>query len=222
MVSNWILKLWSFCALMDYTCSKDSNDLLFVNFRVTDQKIWILQDLNKIWFLNSILISIWFGDRHVAWSDRAIPVRVDRQWGAWDFKRIGRPRSTDTSSLKWFDLNHKIQIGWSKTEERGAHRIRLGFRRGSSEVAARRWSLVTFQGLPKLEDGWTACRTLRQTRLREPRRQSCPEKEEKGGWNSALAQVTFGHGRMRCSAADTTKKTSQGGAPEENKREGRK
>jgi hypothetical protein len=114
---------------MDYTCSKDSNSILFVNFRVTDQKIWILQDLNKIWFLNSILISIWFGDRHVAWSDRAIPVRVDRQWGASDFKRIGRPRSTDTPSLKWFNLNHKIQIGWSKTEERGAHWIRLGFGR---------------------------------------------------------------------------------------------
>jgi hypothetical protein len=37
---------------MDSTSSKDSNGILFVNFRVTDQKIWILQvadDLKVIW-----------------------------------------------------------------------------------------------------------------------------------------------------------------------------
>jgi hypothetical protein len=37
----------------------------------------------------------------------------------------------------------------------------------------------------------------------------------------ALAQVTFGRGRLRCSTADMTKKTSQGGAPEEKEGDGR-
>jgi hypothetical protein len=35
---------------MDSTCLKDSNDILFAIFWFTDQKLWILQDLNKIWF----------------------------------------------------------------------------------------------------------------------------------------------------------------------------
>jgi hypothetical protein len=94
----------------------------------------------------------------------------------------------------------------------------LGFWHGSSEATARQWSSAMFQGLPKLVDGWMAYRTLRRTRLHEPRCHSCPEKEKKGGWSLALAQVTFGRGRLCCSAADTMKKTSQGGAPEEKKR----
>jgi hypothetical protein len=35
---------------MDSTCSKDSNGILFVKFRVTDQKLWISKDMDEIWF----------------------------------------------------------------------------------------------------------------------------------------------------------------------------
>jgi hypothetical protein len=42
-------------ALMDSTCSKDSIDILFVIFRITDQKIWFIKVLDEIWFQ----ISIW-------------------------------------------------------------------------------------------------------------------------------------------------------------------
>jgi hypothetical protein len=41
---------------MDSTHSKDSNGILFVKFRITDQKIWFLQDLDQFWFKNSIRI----------------------------------------------------------------------------------------------------------------------------------------------------------------------
>jgi hypothetical protein len=43
MISIWIPKLLFIIALMDSTCSKDSNGILFVNFRVTDWKLWFLQ-----------------------------------------------------------------------------------------------------------------------------------------------------------------------------------
>jgi hypothetical protein len=149
IVSNWTHKIWSFIVLLDSRSFKDSNEISFVIFRPTDQKIWISKDWVHIWLLNSILNSVWFGDRHVADPDRVIQIRLDRQRGASDFKRIGRPRSSDTSSLKWFDLNHEIQIGRSRTEERGAHRIRLGFRPSSPArriEGGRRW---------RYSDSWT-------------------------------------------------------------------
>jgi hypothetical protein len=40
-------------------------------------------------------------------------------------------------------------------------------------------------GAPEASGWWTACKTSRRTRLREPRRQSRPGKEEEGGWSSA-------------------------------------
>jgi hypothetical protein len=52
----------------------------------------------------------------------------------------------------------------------------------SGEAAARRWSSATFQGLPKLADGWTACRTLRQTRGRGRRVRSRLVRVRGIGW----------------------------------------
>jgi hypothetical protein len=52
IVSNWAHKIWSFTVLLDSTLSKDSNDISFVIFGPTDQKIWILQDWIKFWFEN--------------------------------------------------------------------------------------------------------------------------------------------------------------------------
>jgi hypothetical protein len=86
---------------MDYTLPKDFNGILFAIFRVTDQKLWFFKDLNKIWFLKSILISVCFRDWHVAWSDRPVPVRVDLHWEPLDLMKSGRTRSVDTGSLKW-------------------------------------------------------------------------------------------------------------------------
>jgi hypothetical protein len=50
IVSNWTHKIWIIIALLDSRCSKDSNGILFVNFRVTDQKIWNIKVLDEIWF----------------------------------------------------------------------------------------------------------------------------------------------------------------------------
>jgi hypothetical protein len=47
MVSNLVPKLWSFCALVDSTRPKDSNDILFVIFGLMDRKIWFSKDLAK-------------------------------------------------------------------------------------------------------------------------------------------------------------------------------
>jgi hypothetical protein len=107
--------------------------------------------------------------------------------------------------VKWSNHNLRVQIRRLQKKRREMLTVRLGFRR-TPAAAARWWLSATFQELPKLVDGWTACRTLRRARMREPRCQSRPGKEEMGGWNSALAQVTFGRGRLRCSAADTTEK----------------
>jgi hypothetical protein len=64
--SNWTHKIWSFTVLLDSTLSKDSNEILFVIFEPTDQKIWILQDWNGIWFEN--LFQICFGQRLATWQ----------------------------------------------------------------------------------------------------------------------------------------------------------
>jgi hypothetical protein len=48
--SKWILKLWNNRALMDSRCFKDSNDILFAIFQVTGWKLWIIKDLDEIWF----------------------------------------------------------------------------------------------------------------------------------------------------------------------------
>jgi hypothetical protein len=43
--SIWILNLWDIMALLDSTCLKVSNGILFVIFGCRDQKIWI----SKVW-----------------------------------------------------------------------------------------------------------------------------------------------------------------------------
>jgi hypothetical protein len=50
---------------MDSRSLKDSNEILFVIFRVTDQKLWFLQDWNGIWFEN--LFGILFEHRQATW-----------------------------------------------------------------------------------------------------------------------------------------------------------
>jgi hypothetical protein len=113
--------------LLDSILPKDSNGMSFVNFGLINWKIWILQDWIEIWseFL------IWVSSKPEAdtWHDLVggYRFRVDRRSGALDLSGPGRTWFFRTPSLKWFNLNHKIQIGWSWTEERGAHRIWLGF-----------------------------------------------------------------------------------------------
>jgi hypothetical protein len=101
MISIWLLKLCTISALLDSTHSKDSNDILFAIFRVTDQKIWFIKVLDQIWF--QILIRICFKSRegHVACSYWCIPVRADRWCGASDLSQIWWTRLIDTLSLKW-------------------------------------------------------------------------------------------------------------------------
>jgi hypothetical protein len=67
IVSNWTHKIWSFIVLLDSTLPKDSNGISFVIFRVTDQKIWIMQDWIEIWFEN--LFWFLFDPRLATWLD---------------------------------------------------------------------------------------------------------------------------------------------------------
>jgi hypothetical protein len=64
--SNWTHKIGSFILLLDSTLSKDSNGISFVNFRVTHQNIWILQDWIKFWFEN--LFEFCFDPRLATWQ----------------------------------------------------------------------------------------------------------------------------------------------------------
>jgi hypothetical protein len=57
IVSNWTHKIWSFISLLDFRCSKDSNEILFAIFGLIEWKLWILQDWVEIW----LDISIWIG-----------------------------------------------------------------------------------------------------------------------------------------------------------------
>jgi hypothetical protein len=51
--------------LLDSRLPKDSNEILFAIFRVTDQKLWFSEDLDEIWFKN--LIWICFNPRVATW-----------------------------------------------------------------------------------------------------------------------------------------------------------
>jgi hypothetical protein len=84
IVSNWTHKIWSFIALLDSRCSKDSKGISFAIFGPTEQKIWILQDWAGIWFKVSKSKFVWTRDRHVSLCDRAVPLRLDRRCGASD------------------------------------------------------------------------------------------------------------------------------------------
>jgi hypothetical protein len=75
MVSNWTHKIWSIIVLLDSRGFKDSNGISFAIFGPMDQKIWISEDWNQIWFEILIRVSIWTRGRHAAWSDWSVPVR---------------------------------------------------------------------------------------------------------------------------------------------------
>jgi hypothetical protein len=63
--SNWTHKIWIIIVLLDSRCSKDSNGILFVKFRLMKRKIWILQNWDQIWF--EILIRIRFNSDRAMW-----------------------------------------------------------------------------------------------------------------------------------------------------------
>jgi hypothetical protein len=103
IVSNWTHKIWIIIVLLDSRCSKDSNGISFVIFGHTDQKLWFFKVLAQIWFNFYFEFLFDFGGRHVAWSDRPVPVREDSDSGLPDLKWIGWTRSILTLSVKWID-----------------------------------------------------------------------------------------------------------------------
>jgi hypothetical protein len=116
MVSNWILKLWIISALIDSTCLKVSNDILFVIFRAIVWKLWFLQDPAEFWFKIPIEIFFkpgpdtwrvlirryrfgWIDDlgcrikRRLSGSDLKIPVRLSHLSGTIGSWSGGQERS---------------------------------------------------------------------------------------------------------------------------------
>jgi hypothetical protein len=83
IVSNWTHKIWSFIALLDSRCSKDSNEILFAIFGLTEQKLWFFKDLDQIWFQTSIWFS--FDPRLATWRILISWYRFDwiRDMGRW-------------------------------------------------------------------------------------------------------------------------------------------
>jgi hypothetical protein len=125
IVSKWTHEIRAFIILLDSTGFKDSNGISFAIFGPTDQKIWISQDWDQIWFEIPIRISVWTRGRHAARSGWLVPIRVDQGCGPLDLKWIERTRSTDTSSFKWSDLGFWISIGRTIRirEERSSPRV---------------------------------------------------------------------------------------------------
>jgi hypothetical protein len=81
IVSNGTHKIWIFIVLLDCTFPKDSNEILFVIFGPTDQKIWILQDWIEFWFKFLFEIDFDSEQGHVASSYWSVPVRLDQLCG---------------------------------------------------------------------------------------------------------------------------------------------
>jgi hypothetical protein len=77
---------------------------------------------------------------------------------------------------------------------------------------------VRLQWLPDGGADMTVTRTARGSQKRARRHRSFPGEGEGDGWSGYGRRCASAIGRLRCSAADTMKKTSQGGAPEENER----
>jgi hypothetical protein len=181
---------------MDSTCSKESNDTFFVIFRCTVWKIWFSEDLNEIWF--KFLFEFCFKTERATWrygihryrfgwirpedhwilvdlggQDQLIPLRVSDLLGA-----LG----------SWLD-------GEKRKKREGVPRVRVE----SSPVR----SAAGFQAPAMLRwvlgDGVTTMsfRTEWWPRSFDWHRRLFPDGGEGGDWSLALAQVTFGHGRLR-------------------------
>jgi hypothetical protein len=107
IVSNWTHKIWIIIVLLDSRCSKDSNEILFVIFGLTERKLWIFKDSIEIWseILNrnsfepeidmcrSVTGRYRFGwiavvERRIKrWSDgsdRPVPFRISDLFGPFD------------------------------------------------------------------------------------------------------------------------------------------
>jgi hypothetical protein len=62
--------------------------------------------------------TIWFRTGDVAASDSLVPVRLDQALGPLDLKVIWWPRFANTISVKWLNLDARIQIWRSEREGR--------------------------------------------------------------------------------------------------------
>jgi hypothetical protein len=102
IVSNWTHKIWSFIVLLDSTLPKDSNGISFVIFGPTERKLWILQDLNKIWFEN--LIRNRFKSGKATWSSAI---------GAYRFGRIVVLKRWILSDLDGSDWPYRFVLSGS-------------------------------------------------------------------------------------------------------------
>jgi hypothetical protein len=99
IVSNWSHKIRSFIVLLDSTSLKDSNEILFVQIRVVELFIWILQDPACLNQFKTNLNWIWLWARRVVVLDWSVPVRTDQQRESSDLMKSGRTRSSSTGSL---------------------------------------------------------------------------------------------------------------------------
>jgi hypothetical protein len=89
---------------MDSTCSKDSNDILFVIFGCGDQKLWISKDLDQIWF--EILIEICFSSEADTWTFpigeyRFVRITVKERWILCELDAPDRPIPVQLSEEFW-------------------------------------------------------------------------------------------------------------------------
>jgi hypothetical protein len=83
MDSNWTHKIIGFIGSLDSTHSKDSNEVSFVIFGSTEQKLWFFKDLDQIWFEN--LFEICSGSDRATWRYGIRWYRFVRikNWGRW-------------------------------------------------------------------------------------------------------------------------------------------
>jgi hypothetical protein len=139
---------------MNSTCSKVSNGILFVIFGLTNQQIWILQDLNKIWF--RILIWIYFDPRLATWSLPIGPYRFGRirSGRRWILSDLDGPDAPITVRLSYqsvaLDRDLTIEI-----KEGKAHRNQVRVPMTTAGETARVWVPVDFS------EAWTTAKLWR-------------------------------------------------------------
>jgi hypothetical protein len=197
---------------MDCTSSKDSNEILFAIFGPMDWKLWFFQGLNKIWFLNSILISVWSRDRHVVKSYWLVPLRVDQWCEPLDLMLIGWTRWLHTYSLKWINPGQQINIGRTRESGKEPHQVRVpvNFSGGVCALESNSGDAPVGSGRRRrcdgLQHGVTVSGTWSLLSISSCRGRGRPLETGARRWSSGFM-------RGRRSAAVKTRKRGQGGAP---------
>jgi hypothetical protein len=191
MNSNWILKLCDIMALLDSTCYKISNGILFVIFWIVVWKIWFSKVLTKNRFEN--WIRILFRSETDTWRNGICWYRFG--WITNVGRRILRRSNAQDRSVPFHfsDLLGSLDQDPTVKIKRERERVpRVRFPAWKSSEAARRRAPATFWRFLYEGKGTSRFGVARRARGFDRRRRLRPEWQGRSGWSGSRRRWVSG------------------------------